>query len=263
MQVDWTVITLVVITFFTLNGLFKGWWKEAVTTFTVALLVFLLKQPALATQVVSALNQGLNLLASLFNKVLGSVFSLSTDTIQLSATDPLTWFVLMFVLLGGASLLSKAMLPGSINGAKGQFYAVSAVARLLGGLLGGFNGFLILNLAREYLDGRSLPGATQAAASASTADLTVITGNSLAKAASTLSVQAVDLPKFTIMDSVIPWAVIGFGVFLLGTMVYTRASLESKAGEGRKLTYYAPYGYSRKKVKPDEPDKPAKVQVVS
>lgn len=242
MQVDWTVITILVITFSALNGLFKGWWKEAITSFMLALLLFLLQQPNLAAQVVTWLNSALNMLLGLLNPLLSSVFPLSTETIQLSPNDPLTWLLILFVTLGIASLLSRLMLPG--GRLSGGYYAVRPIGHILGFALGAFNGFLILSLAREYLDGRALPG-NAPAATASTAGVTVISGSPFGQPAATVSVQAVGLPNFTIMDSMIPWVVVAFGLFLLVVLVRTRMMVESQEGAGRRVSARPPFGYKK------------------
>ena len=49
------------------------------------------------------------------------------------------------------------MLPSGVSNG-GYAYTVRPTGSILGGLLGGLNGFLIINLIREYLDGRNLPG---------------------------------------------------------------------------------------------------------
>ena len=240
MQLNWTVITILVVTFFAVNGLFKGWWREAVTTFMLVLLLFLLQQPGMATQLVALLNTALNALLGVFSQLFGSYLTLNTATIQLSADDSQTWIVILFVVLGSASLLSRLML-------RSGFYTVNPIGHVLGLGLGGFNGFFVLNLLREYLDGRSLPGnvAQAAAASASTGDITIVSSSTLSQPAATVSMQAVDLPNFTLMDSFIPWLVIGFGLFLLLAMVRTRLRLESNPSEGQRITYHPPYGYRK------------------
>jgi hypothetical protein len=243
MQVDWTVITIVVITFAAINGLFKGWWREAITTLMLAGLLFLLQQPELANQIVTLLNRGLNALAGLYNRLLGSVMPLSTETIQLGADDPLTWFVILFVTLGTASLLGRLLLPGGRS--SGGMYAVQPIGHVLGFALGAFNGYLVLSLAREYLDGRALPGNAAQTATAATGDFTVVTSNTFGEAAKSVAVQAVNLPDVTIMDSIIPWLVVAFGAFILMAMFKTRVVFDSNPDEGRKVTSRSPYGYKK------------------
>ena len=48
MEINFTVLTYFAIGLFALNGLFRGWWKEAISTFFLILLVFLLQQPGVA-----------------------------------------------------------------------------------------------------------------------------------------------------------------------------------------------------------------------
>ena len=60
MEIDWTVLTYAVIGLFALTGFFRGWWKEAVTTIFLVILLFFLQQPAIAESFVAVINNTTN-----------------------------------------------------------------------------------------------------------------------------------------------------------------------------------------------------------
>ncbi|MCB0155135.1 MAG: hypothetical protein KDF65_10095, partial [Anaerolineae bacterium] len=180
----------------------------------------------------------------------GRVIDIPFETPQIEAGRPSTWLIILLVLLGLSAFLGRLVLPGTANRLPGQYYAVTPIGRLLGGLLGGVNGFLILGLVREYIDGRALPGRTPPETTISLAG-----SSSFGTASQTLSIQAVNLPNFTILDSYVPWLIIGLGFMILFAAVWTRIRIDSKPGAGRKITYTPPYGYTantveRKKAPP-------------
>jgi hypothetical protein len=235
MEIDWIYISYLVIGFFAVLGFFRGWWKEAMTSVALALLIVLLQQPTWAAAVVDLLNQaiatGLNLAAR--------VAPIPFEVPQIEAGRPSTWLIILLALLGLSAFIGRLILPGTANRLPGQYYAVNPIGRLLGGLLGGINGFLVLGLVREYIDGRALPGRTPPETTISLAG-----GSSFGTASQTLSIQAVNLPTFTILDSYVPWLIIGLGFLILFAAVWTRVRIVSKAGAGRKIAYTPPYGYT-------------------
>ncbi len=263
MQIEWTVLSLLVISYFAVNGFFRGWWKEAVATFVIAILILLLRQPDMAEGLVNLLNRGLNVVSDILNRLLASFSTSTGEPFDFKPDDPVTWFVLLFVMLGGASLLARLFLPGNTRGVQGQFYAPGFIGRSLGFALGILNGFLIMSLAREYLDGRSLPGADIASA-VSTGDITIISSSSVGQAASTAVIEAVGLPSNTILDNdIIPWLIIGGGLLILVATLQTRVRVSQEKGGGRKVEYKPPYGYSQISIKPPKKDPPIEVKVVN
>jgi hypothetical protein len=145
----------------------------------------------------------------------------------------------LFILLIGMLLVTqigRLALPGG--------YYVGVIGRILGAGLGGINGLVLINLVREYLDGRSLPGSS---APVSSAGITMVdgggTGAALSPPAETLTIQATDLPSFTLLDSVGPWVIVGIGLFLLIVAVISSVAVERNDENMRRVARRRPFGY--------------------
>jgi hypothetical protein len=219
-EIDWTLITYVVIGLFALSGFVRGWWKEAITTFFMGLLILLLRVPESATFVVTQLNQMLlliwsNLPAS-FKDYLSTTLGLTSP--QIDASSKQTWLVILILLLGLSILLSRLLLPNSLSSARTYYtYAVTPLGSFLGGLLGGLNGFLIINLIKEYMTGSSLPATSQPATEVAAAG-----GRVIGVASSGVGFQATDLPAFTTLTPLFGWLVVMFGLFMLFLIIRSR-----------------------------------------
>jgi hypothetical protein len=241
MQIDWMVITYLVVGFFALVGFFRGWWKEAITTFVLIFLLILLQRPDWAITIVNFINW---VIATVWQFITGLLNLPTTGPLQLDPTNAGTWILILLLSLGLSGLIARITLPGATNRVPGVYYTAGFIGRLLGLLLGALNGFLVLNLAREYLDGRALPGGTPPETEVA------ISGTSAFGPASTsLSIQAVNLPSFSILDSHLPWLAIGLGLLIFLAAITNRVKvLRSKAGS--KIVYVSPYGYQQLPVYP-------------
>jgi hypothetical protein len=249
-EVNWTLLSFIFVALFALSGFMKGWWKEAITTFFLGILVFFLQVPEMAVAFIDSINWVLekiwgilpdSLAASLVDFMEQSLnLNIPPEGPQLDPTNPNTWLAILLLFVGFSILLSRLSLRRDLSRPQGRFYAPSAIGSLLGGLLGAFNGFLIINLIREYLDGRALPG-----------ELTLPGTSSFGASAANLSIQATDLPSITILDTAIPWVVILVSIGLLVIALVTRLSRDGmNISAGKKV----PYGYRGYEVIP----KPAK-----
>jgi hypothetical protein len=249
MQIDWTLISFLALGFFAINGFFRGWWREALTTAVIVFFMFLLQQPELAQTTVNLVNQAITVSWNLTYRIAGSVLPMSDTPPQLlSPDDAMTWVVLLFIFLAVASILGRILLPDS--GRSGQVYAANIIARVLGMGLGAVNAFLVLNLLREYLGGSGLPGQiTEAAAQAATLPTTGITvvGGQTAQAATSVAIEAVGLPQYTLQDNITPWLIIGSGLFVVLLAANNRVKV-MKSADGRKIGTRSPYGYSQKNI---------------
>lgn len=223
MEINWTVLTYMVIGLFALNGFFRGWWKEAVTTVFLVLLVFLLQQPELAESFINLLNELLrtvwqalpDTLVPTIRDLLETLLGVRTSAVGIQANpgNPGTWLMVLILFMVVATLLGR-------TGLTNQNYPPNPVGSLLGGLVGIFNGFLVTNLVREYLDGRALPGEISRPAT----EITMAGGSSFGVASRGISIQAVELPRFTILDSFIPWIITVAGILILIAILNTRFS---------------------------------------
>jgi len=250
-EINWTLITYLVVGLFALSGFLKGWWKEAIITLFLAILVFLLRVPGVAEALVDLFNRILTFiwgvlpdsmrifLTDFFETALG--ISGAGGVIQADATSGQTWLVLLIVFVAVATLIGWATLPNRIDKPKGTAYMVTPQGSILGGLIGGFNGLLVINLVREYLDGRNLPGGGSSLPS----EITMAGGGSVGTASSGVTLQATQLPSFTVLDSFLPWIIILIGLLFLLAVFKNRIDIKTDKDKFRKIEYKPPFGYKR------------------
>ncbi len=239
MQINWALVSCFIIVFFAISGFSRGWWKEAVTTIILTILVFFLQNPDLAERFINIINGiiaavwvviprslivGIN---DFMQTLTGSGFG--STPIQFDPTASGTWLTILLIVVAGAILLGRASLG----------LHPAPLGKLMGVIVGALNGFLVLSLAREYMDGRALPGQA-----APPAEITIVSSNSFGPAASSLSLQFTNLPGYTILDSVIPWVLFGGGLLILFAVFKTRVGIASSA-DGKKIQTKPPPFYKR------------------
>jgi hypothetical protein len=247
MQLNWTLITYLVIGLFAWSGAARGWWKEAVTTVFLALLIFLLQYPDLAQSLVDQLNA---LIATIWNALPNSVtvfigdlidlvFGTATNgaALQANAGDPATWVIILIVVVTMATMIGRASFSN----------APDFLGALFGAGLGGLNGYLILGLFREYLDGRGLPGRTPPAT-----EITLAGSSAVGPAASSVSIQATNMPSITILDSAVPWIIIAGGALLVFVVLNTKVALETNKKGGKRINYKIVPPFYKKSPPPKE-----------
>ena len=242
LQINWSVVACFVITFFAIAGFSRGWWKEAITTVFLAVLIFFLQNPDLAQQFINAMNNFIAMvwnflpesITSVINEFLLLVFNIDTfgGVFQFDPSAPATWLAMLALFVAVSILIGRLSFGFSPTG----------LGKLLGILVGAFNGFLILNIVREYLDGRALPGQT----TASTSEVVLVGSSSYGTAADNVAVQMTGLPGYTVMDSIIPWILMGVGVLFLFAVLRTRVGI-AKSQDGRKVEARMPPFYRKPK----------------
>jgi hypothetical protein len=200
-------VTYIIVGLFALSGFFKGWWKEAITTFFIALLLLFLAVPTLADWFIDTVNY----LIALIWQILADAEIIAGQPIQLDATDGNTWLIILLLFIGLSIFISRAGLPNIIRGG-GVYptYIVTPLGSVLGGLLGGLNGFLILNLARHYLEGSNLPSGNQPAT-----EIAMTSMGSVAIASPGVNIQFTDLPNFIVFNLFLPWIIIAVIILFL------------------------------------------------
>jgi hypothetical protein len=248
MQIDWTLISCLVIAFFAWSGFARGWWKEGITTVFLAAFIFLLQRPDWAQWLIDNLNDFIEAIwlilpdsiNSFIADVLETFFGIDTGgaAFQLDASNPGTWVIALILILGLSILIGRLSFANR----------PTLVGAILGALIGGVNGFLVLNLVREYLDGRALPGQTTA-----TAPFSAAGGISVGAAAQSVTVQATNLPDFTVLDSVFPWVLIGLGILLIVAILSTKVALRTNKAGGRKSDFRAVPPFYKATPKPKKP----------
>ncbi|HXW00881.1 MAG TPA: hypothetical protein VEC93_20875 [Anaerolineae bacterium] len=224
----------------------------------LALLVLLLQQPEWAQWLIDQINKVITTVLSFMDNLFDFI-DIAEENFQLDASQASTWLLILVLTLGLSALIARFFLPGTASKLPSRYYTVTPLGRVLGFLLGAVNGFLIINLVREYLDGRNLPGST-----ALPTEITSQGGSSSAPPLSTLSIQAVNLPSATILDSYIPWLIVGVGFLILLAVLWTRIRVVRKAGVGTKIEYVPPLGYKTFPLAASpRPTPPQEVRIVS
>jgi hypothetical protein len=248
-EINWTILTYIVVGLFAIAGFSRGWWKEAVTTVTLVIFVILLQNPTIAQMVVDLINGAIAFIWDLLPESIQSTISSFLETIfgvetnggplQLDPGSPGNWLMYLLLFLVITFFVSRILLPHERRGPQGVAYRVTPIGAILGALLGGLNGFIILNLVQEYLFARNLPGLrlpTEVAFAEGGG------GAAVARASSGLAIRAAQTPGFSLFDGVLPWILIIFGGILFFSLFRSRVGLQSKNGF-RRIVYRVPYGY--------------------
>jgi hypothetical protein len=139
------VLTLVLI-IFAMVGMMRGWYREGVTSLFVAFLAILVWRPEIGNGIIDWINSFLRFFLGFFKA------GLTFDTAKLSAgtaaigdvLDPTSyqlWIIITVVLVGISYAVGEATFTGS----------ATPLGRLLGGVIGAANGFVIFSLAKQFL----------------------------------------------------------------------------------------------------------------
>ena len=140
-QMKWVFVGV-----FAFVGLFRGWLKELFTAFLLVLMALPLVYPSLADTIITFFNK----LVQMFSAFL-SVVNNSDTTVQGSAFTDSNSYTLFIIILGALVILSY--MSDRIGFKQSEMTAFSAA---LGGLLGAFNGFMIISLVKDYVLGNFL-----------------------------------------------------------------------------------------------------------
>lgn len=170
LQIDYTLVTYIVIGIFALVGFMRGWWKEAVTTGLLTLLVLVVKRPEAAATVFDFIDK---LVVTIWQALQRLRETSDLVASALPAEEPPVidgkrqsiYIIILIAAVVASYFFSKI----------GLTQTMSAGARLIGALLGAYNGYIVLNLLDWFMRGR-LPGVgevTAAGAPPSEVTLTV------------------------------------------------------------------------------------------
>jgi hypothetical protein len=226
-QVDYNVVAYMIVGVFGLVGFFRGWWKEAVTAGLLTLLLVMLTVPDVATLIVNALNTAVDTVWSFIQSLSQSVSQSSPAVASVAqvgappSVTPQNYWVYVFILVG---LVIASYFLGKVGLTQG----LSAGSRLLGGIVGFYNGFVSVSLLREFVIGRYLPGASAAAANATPP--------------STASIQVFNLPQTSLTDRPTVFILIAVGFLLFIIALITGFNVQ-----GVKLSRKAPPLHKGKK----------------
>jgi hypothetical protein len=140
------VITLV-LAIFAFVGVMRGWYKEGITSLFVAALAILIWRPSLASEIINVINGIITLVVAVFTarfsldpSELSTAAQSVEDDVLLDPNSYRLYIVVMVVFLIISYFIGEANFKGR----------VTPLGRLLGGLLGLFNGFVITALIKQY-----------------------------------------------------------------------------------------------------------------
>jgi hypothetical protein len=138
-------VLLLVMALFMFIGAMRGWYREFVSSAVLMALAVFLIQPELATPVVHYISRLLAIVVAFIRSGFSLDLSKLSDVMKhiklpFDANNPYMFFILVLV---GFVVLSYMTI--------GPSKKVTALSRILGGLLGLFNGFLVVSLFKEYV----------------------------------------------------------------------------------------------------------------
>ena len=146
LPIEYTDLVMLFLFIFAVVGLMRGWFKECITALFSGALAVLVWQPDIAREVIEKINDLIKLIV-MFVK---SGFSLKPQTLMAQTVDPdllldpdsyRLYIIVTVVMLAVSYIVGEATFKGKMT----------PLGRLLGGLLGGFNGYVILALVKQYM----------------------------------------------------------------------------------------------------------------
>lgn len=146
LPIEYSDLVMLFLFVFAVVGLMRGWYKEGITSFFVAVLAVLVWRPSLAQQIIDIVNDLLKLIIMFFK----SGFSLQPQSLMSQQVDPdmlldpnsyRLYIIVTVVLIAVSYVIGEATFKDKMT----------PLGRLLGGVLGAFNGYVILSLGKQYL----------------------------------------------------------------------------------------------------------------
>jgi hypothetical protein len=144
--IEYTEVLTLILVVFGMVGMMRGWYREGVTSFFVVFLAILLWRPEIGNSIIEWINGFLRFILSFFKA------GLTFNTAKLSAAsaevgnvlDPTSyqlWIIITVVLIGISYAVGEATFDGPM----------SALGRLLGGVIGAANGYVIFSMVKQFL----------------------------------------------------------------------------------------------------------------
>ncbi len=143
--IDWGQIRLIVLILFAIIGAMRGWLREIISTGFLVLLLVVRVMPGVVTPIVGYVARLLRLVIA-FLQAPGNLEPAALTarfrdvSLPFSAENPNLFFVIVLVAFAIFSYGTRDLDRG-----------LTALSRILGGLLGLFNGYLIMALLRDFL----------------------------------------------------------------------------------------------------------------
>jgi uncharacterized membrane protein required for colicin V production len=145
LPISYDQLMLLVMGLFMFVGATRGWRQEFISSCVLVVLTAILIQPGLAAPIVDYISKIIRLVLAFiqeFGKLDFAALEARYQAIKLPFDGSNPYALLIAVLIG--FVLISYSIRGNIKG-------VTAFSRILGGLLGLFNGFLVISLFRQYV----------------------------------------------------------------------------------------------------------------
>jgi hypothetical protein len=204
---NWETLVIIVASLFALGGFLRGWWREGVTTIFLILLTIFLTSPELAGNIIDFINGVIEAAWSIFRNLFEAL-GLAQPTLGTAATSPIvidpsdrTVFIIILIIMVVLSYFTSKITLGGRT--------ATLAGRIFGGILGAINGFLAVNLVKEYIVGRFFP---ETGLTAQTA------------APDQLSISVTDVPPESVFSDTAQLLVIGLGIVILALILANRVS---------------------------------------
>jgi hypothetical protein len=204
---NWETLVIIVASLFALGGFLRGWWREGVTTIFLILLTIFLTSPELAGNIIDFINGVIEAAWSIFRNLFEAL-GLAQPTVGAAATPPVvidpndrTVFIIILIIIVVLSYFTSKITLGGRT--------ATLAGRIFGGILGAINGFLVVNLVKEYIVGRFFPDTGLTAQTA---------------APDQLSIALTDVPPESVFSDTAQLLVIGLGIVILALILANRVS---------------------------------------
>jgi hypothetical protein len=145
LPIDFQELQVLILGIFAFVGLMRGWYREGMTTLFVALLGILVWRPETADGIISWFNNVIK-----FIMLFRSGFSFDPAKLSAQAVSPdalldpnsyRLWIIITAFMVFASYLVGEATFNRPL----------APMGRLLGGIFGLANGYMLLALARQYL----------------------------------------------------------------------------------------------------------------
>jgi ABC-type multidrug transport system fused ATPase/permease subunit len=146
LQIDFAELVSLFMFIFAIVGLMRGWYREGITSLFVAALAVLVWQPGIAREIIDKANALIKLILMFVN----SGFSLQPQTLMTQSVDEgllldpdsyRMYIVITVVMIAVSYIIGETTFKDKMT----------PLGRLLGGVLGAFNGYVLISLIRQYL----------------------------------------------------------------------------------------------------------------
>jgi hypothetical protein len=144
LPIDFRELQLLIIGIFAFIGIMRGWYREGITSLFIAVLGILVWRPETGQGMINWINEWIKILLRLIR----SGFDPNRFTTQAVDPGPILdpasyrlWVIVTAIMVFVSYLIGEATFNRKL----------APLGRLLGGILGMANGYVLLALARQYL----------------------------------------------------------------------------------------------------------------